>query len=123
MLQLFHLDVAKVDLHVAYILFQLFLYVYYKCSHLDFIMFAMAIYMFSSFLVFCKYFSYFRRMLQVFYLNVAKVDRMLHMCEWDPLAAAACCSCWDTAKLANGPHLQSSGAGDIWATRALRGHA
>jgi hypothetical protein len=49
--------------------------------------FAMATYMLSSFFwcfasvsdVCWKSFSCFRRMLQVFHLNVAKVDRMLHM--------------------------------------------
>jgi hypothetical protein len=41
----------------------------------------------------CKYFSYFGRMLQGFYLDVSHVER-------DPLAAAAYYSCWGTAKRA-----------------------
>jgi hypothetical protein len=32
----------------------------------------------------CKYFSCFVCMLQVFYLNVSKVDRMLHILQCDP---------------------------------------
>ena len=33
----------------------------------------------------CKYFNYFGCMLQVFYLDVAKVDLVLHMLQWDHL--------------------------------------
>jgi hypothetical protein len=48
-------------------------------------------YMFSSVSdVCCKCFSYFGRMLQVFYLDVVKVDLMLQR---DPLAATASWSC------------------------------
>jgi hypothetical protein len=43
--------------------------------------------------------------------------------EWDPLATVVCCSCWGAAERTNGPHVRSSGVGDIRATRALRGHA
>jgi hypothetical protein len=66
--------------------------------HLDVLhMFAMATHMFSSFFwsfasisdVCCKCFICVRRMLQVFYLNVAKVDRVLHMLQLDPPAAPA----------------------------------
>jgi hypothetical protein len=32
-------------------------------------------------------------MLQVFHLNVAKVDRVLHMLQWGPPVVAAYCSC------------------------------
>jgi hypothetical protein len=66
-LQVFHLDVAKLDRDVAYICkcFRCF-YTYVAtilswCLH----MFAMATHVFSSFFLFCKYF---RRMLQVFHL-------------------------------------------------------
>jgi hypothetical protein len=31
----------------------------------------------------CKCFSYFRRMLLVFHLNVAKINRVLYMLQWD----------------------------------------
>jgi hypothetical protein len=48
---------------------------------------------FKFFLMFCKCFSYFKHMLQVFYLDVAKVDQVLHMLQWDPHAVAAYCSC------------------------------
>jgi hypothetical protein len=57
MLQVIHLDVAKVDLNVAYI--------------------AIAIHMFQS--IYFKGFIYFRRMLQVFDLNVSKLDLGEHM--------------------------------------------
>jgi len=33
--------------------------------------------------------SFFRRMLQMFYLDVSKVDRVLHMLQCDPPAAVA----------------------------------
>jgi hypothetical protein len=36
----------------------------------------------------------FRRMLQVFHPDIAKVDLMLHILQCDPSAAAACYSCW-----------------------------
>jgi len=36
----------------------------------------------------CKYFNYFRRVLQMFPLDVAKVDLVLHMLQWTPSAAA-----------------------------------
>jgi hypothetical protein len=48
---------------------------------------------FKFFLMFYKCFSYFEHMLQVFYLDIAKVDRVLHMLQWDPPAVAAYCSC------------------------------
>jgi hypothetical protein len=32
-------------------------------------------------------------MLQVFHLDVAKVNRVLHMLQWDPPVVAACCNC------------------------------
>jgi hypothetical protein len=65
-------------------------------------------------------------MMQVFYLDVAKVDLMLHMLQWDSPAAAACVSCWGTAKPAqmvptcmcvgseggaSGPRVQACGMG------------
>jgi hypothetical protein len=36
--------------------------------------------------IYCKCFSCFGRMLQVFHLDVAKVDLVLHMFQWDPPA-------------------------------------
>jgi hypothetical protein len=156
----FYIDVAKVDrdvTHIAmvvhicfnyifqmfylfqtsvatgcciYIVFQLFSYICCKCFHLDFVMFAMATHMFSSFLVFCNCFRHMLQLFQLFWTYVASVlsecckrrSDVAHV-EWDPLAAAACCSCWGAIERANGPHLRSSGAGDIWTTWALRGHA
>jgi hypothetical protein len=44
--------------------------------------------------VFWKYFRCFRCMLQVFHIDVAKVDLVLHMLQQDPSAAAACSSRW-----------------------------
>jgi hypothetical protein len=41
----------------------------------------------------CKCFNYFGRMLQVFHPDVAKIDLMLHMLQWDPSASATYCSC------------------------------
>jgi hypothetical protein len=63
-LQVFHLDVVKIDLDVAYICygFQVFSNVFASVSN-----------------VCCKCFSCFRRMLQVFHINVAKVNLVLHM--------------------------------------------
>jgi len=42
----------------------------------------------------CKCFNCFGRTLQMFPLDVAKVDLMLHMLQWDPYAATACCNYW-----------------------------
>jgi hypothetical protein len=90
-LQVFHLDVAKQDRDVAYICkcFRCFSYVYW-CFIL---IFAMATHVFPSFFwcfvsvsdVCCKCFSYFGRTLQVFNMDVAKVDCVLHMlqCAWE----------------------------------------
>jgi hypothetical protein len=33
-------------------------------------------------------------MLQMFHLNVAKVDLVLHILQWDPPATATYCSYW-----------------------------
>ena len=41
----------------------------------------------------CRRFSYLRRILQVFHLDVAKVDRVLHMLQRDPLVMVAYCNC------------------------------
>jgi hypothetical protein len=35
-------------------------------------------------------------MLQVFHLNIVKLDLVLHMLQCDPPAASAYCSCWGT---------------------------
>jgi hypothetical protein len=61
MLQVFHLDVAKVNLDVAY---------GYKCMFQVYVSFA------------------FRRMFQVFYLDVSKVDLVEHMLQWSQWLAA-----------------------------------
>jgi hypothetical protein len=76
-IQVFHLDVTKAYLNVAYVRngFQVFsgvLQAFQRMLH----MFAMT---FKCFQLFCKCFSCFEHMLQVFYLNVAKVDLVLHM--------------------------------------------
>jgi hypothetical protein len=68
-------------------MFQVFSCVCCKCFHLDVAMFAMVRQVFLSFFwcfasvsdVCCKYFRCFRCMSQVFHLNIANVDRMLHM--------------------------------------------
>jgi hypothetical protein len=72
MLLVFRLDVAKVDLGVAYVCNGLQVFSGVFVSVLD---------------VYCKSF---RHILQVFHLNVAKVGLMLHMLRWDPLAIATC---------------------------------
>jgi hypothetical protein len=36
-------------------------------------------------------------MLQVFHLDVVKVDLMLHILQWEPPTVVACCSCWGAA--------------------------
>jgi hypothetical protein len=79
MLQVFHLDDAKVELDVAYAcMFQVFLVFHtYVAGVLSgcCICFAMAINVFSWFSdVCCNYFNCFGSMLQVFHLNIAKVD-------------------------------------------------
>jgi hypothetical protein len=114
--QLFYLDVAKVDMNVAYIYasvssvfictLQLFSFGSYNvCNGYTRV--------FKFFLVF---FKCFRHMLQVFqlfwtyvamfHLNVAKVDQMLHMLNETHFAAAACCSYRGAAEWADGPHVR-----------------
>jgi hypothetical protein len=44
--------------------------------------------------VFWKYFSCFEYMLQVFHIDIVKVDQVLYMLQRDPSAAAAYSSCW-----------------------------
>jgi len=39
----------------------------------------------------CKCYNYFGHMLHVFYLDLAKVDLMLHMLQWDPHAQMLGC--------------------------------
>jgi hypothetical protein len=83
MLQVFHLNVAKLDQDVAYlckcIISKCFRCFYtYVASVLSRCLHVCNGYtrVFKFFLVFCKCF---RRILQVFYLDIAKVDRVLHM--------------------------------------------
>jgi hypothetical protein len=59
MLQMFHLDVSKLDLGVG------------CCTHV-----AMPIH------TCCKCFIYFGRMLQIFHLDVLKIDLVLHILLW-----------------------------------------
>jgi hypothetical protein len=69
-------------------------------------MFAMATHVFSSFLgafscvsdISCERFSYFGRMLQVFHLDVAKVDWVLHMLQWDPSTIVVEAPPWVTVR-------------------------
>jgi hypothetical protein len=79
MLQVYHLDVAKVDLNVTYIYaIQVFSYICCKCFHLHVAMFAMATHVFFKFsIVFCKCF---RCMLQVFQLFWTYVASVLSEC-------------------------------------------
>jgi hypothetical protein len=67
----FYLHVAKVDLDVACACngFQVFFGIFASASD-----------------VCCKCFNSFRCMLQVFHLDVAKVDLMLNMLQWDHLS-------------------------------------
>jgi hypothetical protein len=76
---------------------------------------------FKFFLLFCKCFNCFDRMLQVFLLNVAKVDRMFHMLigthlPQPPAAAAGAPPSGQTV-------LMCSRAAQERATRAPHGHA
>jgi hypothetical protein len=96
MFQVFHLDVAKIDLDVAYIcMLQAYissvLGVSYVCLQVFLWMlqiFAKATHMFKCFasvlIVCCKSFSYSGCMLKVFHLDDAKVDLMLHTSQWGP---------------------------------------
>jgi hypothetical protein len=69
MLQVFYMYVAKVDPDVACVCysFQVF--------------FFGVLQLFQTYI--CKYFNYFGCMLQVFHLDIAKVDMVLHMLQWD----------------------------------------
>jgi hypothetical protein len=42
----------------------------------------------------------FKRMFQMLHLDVSKVDRVLHMLQWDPHVAATCNSSWGVAEQA-----------------------
>ena len=89
----FYLDVAKVDMDVAYTcMLQAYIssvsYVCCKCLIWMLHTFAMAFKCFfrcfaSVSEVCCKCFNCFGRMLQVFNLDVAKADLVLHMLQWD----------------------------------------
>jgi hypothetical protein len=99
----FNVDVAKVDLDAAntcmlqgYVSSVLVVsYVRCKCFIWILYMFAMATHVFlsifSALQVFQPYVAsisvVFRRMLQVFHLDIAKVDLVLHMLQRDPHAA------------------------------------
>jgi hypothetical protein len=62
----------------------------------------------------CKCSSYFRRMLQVFRLNVAKVYRVLHMLQWDPPAPAGCYSYWGSVHAHGKRRGHSAESGEGW---------
>jgi hypothetical protein len=86
MLQVFFLDVAYVPhKYVASVLSRCRICLQWLSS------------VFQVFQICCKSFSCFGRILQVFRLNVAKVDMGLHMLQWDPPATATCSSSWVTA--------------------------
>jgi hypothetical protein len=119
------MDIAKVDPDVAYIaivihvcckrLFQMFhlfsnyvasifldvAYVPHKC--VASVLSRCCIYLqwlssiFQVFQICYKSFSCFGRILQVFRLDVAKVDMGLYMLQWNPPATATCSSCWVAA--------------------------
>jgi hypothetical protein len=88
MLQMFRLDVLKVDLGVAHV--AMAIHAYFKC------------------------FICFRHMLQMFHLDIAKVDLMLHMLLWLYTYVSSvssisdvCCKCfiWMFEKLISGEHM------------------
>ena len=108
-LQMFHVDIAKVDRDVAYVAsvcskcFICFPEVYCKYVYLDvayvshicckcFIWMLRIFY--NGFEVFLQVFHMhvssvsfaFIRMFQMLHLDVSKVNRVLHMLQWDPLA-------------------------------------
>jgi hypothetical protein len=82
MLQLFYLNVTKVDLDVAYV-FNGYTCISSVSDNQTYV---------------CKCFSCFRRMLQVFHLDVAKVVLVLHMLQWDSPVITAYCSCWGATR-------------------------
>jgi hypothetical protein len=106
MLLVFHLDVIKVYLDVAYMqVFQVFLYVCCKCFIWMCWICLQWLHVFSSFCVSdvrCKFFSCFECMLRVFHLDVTKVKRVLHMLNGtnlpQSLATAIGASLWVTVR-------------------------
>jgi hypothetical protein len=81
MLQVFYLDIVYVS-HISYKCFILMLHIFaivFKCFVCV-----------SD--VCCKCFNYLEHMLQAFYLDVAKKILVLHMLQYDPSTATACCS-------------------------------
>jgi hypothetical protein len=75
-------------------------------------MFAMALKCFASVSDICfKCFNYFKRMLQVFYLDIAKVDPVLHMLQWDhmPQSPAVAVGALESIQGMSGPCLQVRG--------------
>jgi hypothetical protein len=115
MLQVFLLYVAKVDLKVTYTcMLQVYVQVF-RVFHTYVISVLSRCYIclqwlhtcFQVFSSVCKYskcmlqmFHLFRRMLQVFHLDIAKVDLVLQILQWDPHVASACCSYWGAAERA-----------------------
>jgi hypothetical protein len=81
-LQVFHLDVAYVFTHMLQV-FHLDVAHVLQCLHTCFP---------CVLDVCCKRFKHFRRMLQMFPLDVAKNDLVLHMLQWTPSIAAICYS-------------------------------
>jgi len=84
----FYLDVAYVS-HICC-----------KCVYLD-VAYVLQ-WFFKCFQVFLQVFQtyissvsfIFKRILQMFHMNVSKVDQISHMLQCDSLATGVCCSCW-----------------------------
>ena len=91
MLQVFYLNVIKVDLDIVY---TCMLQVYVSSVSGVLSECCICLHLLSSVSdVWCNCFGCFEHMLQVFYLNVVKVDIVLNMQQWDhlsqpPIAAA-----------------------------------
>jgi hypothetical protein len=80
-------------MHVASVYFQVF---HLFHSYVASVLYGCCIYLQGHFKCFASVsggcfmcFSRFGRMLQMFYLDVAKVDMVLHMLQWNPLTATA----------------------------------
>jgi hypothetical protein len=96
-------------------------YVSHICLQVILHMLAMAFKCFRCFAsvldIYCKCFICFRRTLQVFHLDVAKVDRVLHMlqCAWDTEGARAVPACGLAACATSERHGPCAGVRNIGA--------
>ena len=99
-LQVFYLDVA----YVSHICCKCFIWILHTlataCKCFRRMLQVLQTYVASVSDVCCKCFSCLRRILQVFHLDIVKVDLVLHMLQWDPPAPATCCSCWGATERA-----------------------